>query len=68
MNFKQLVEFLQQLNEMKTVRQFKSDRLTLDNNNNNVDDNNIVMSESDNTDSDDLNFDLNSHDSDENQL
>ena len=45
---------------MKTTRQFKSDRLNLDN------DDNIVMSESDNTDLNDHN--LNSHDSDENQL
>ena len=58
MSFDQLIKFLQQLNEMKTTRQLKSDRLNLDNNNN------IVMPESDNTDSDDHN----SHNSDENQL
>src|SRR6266513_916072 len=45
---------------MKTTRQLKSDRLNLDDNDN------IVMSESDNTDLND--HDLNSHDSDENQL
>ena len=56
MSFDQLVKLLQQLNEMKTTRQFKSDRL-------NLDDNDIVMSESDNIDSDNHN-----HNSDENQL
>ena len=60
MSFDQLVELLQQLNDIKTTRQLKSDKLNLDNNNN------IVMSESDNTDSDDHNLD--SHNSDENQL
>ena len=44
---------------MKTTRQSESDRLNLDNNN-------IVMSEPDNTDLND--HDLNSHNSDENQL
>ena len=56
MSFDQLAELFQQLNDMKTTRQFKSDRLNLDND--------TVMSESDNTD---LN-DHDSHDSDENQL
>ena len=58
MSLDQLAELLQQLNETETTRQLKSDRLNLDNNDN------IVMSESDNTD---LN-DHDSHDSDENQL
>ena len=59
MNLDQLIELLQQLNETKTTRQFKSDRL-------NLDDNNIMMSESDNTDLNDHDHD--SHNSDENQL
>ena len=56
MSFDQLVELFQQLNNIKIIRQFKSDRLNLDND--------TVMSESNNTD---LN-DHDSHDSDENQL
>ena len=47
------------MNNTETTRQLKSDRLNLNNNN-------IIISESDNTDSDDHNLD--SHDSDENQL
>ena len=58
MSFDQLTELLQWLNNMKTTRQLKSDRLNLD------DDDNIVISESDNTDLNDHNLD--SHDSDEN--
>ena len=57
LNFDQLAELLQQLNETETTKQSESDRLNLDNNN-------IVMPESDNTD---LN-DHDSHNSDENQL
>ena len=53
MSLDQLIKLLQQLNNMKTTRQLKSDRLNLDDNNN------IVMSESDNTDSNDLDLDLN---------
>ena len=60
MSLDQFTELFQWLDNMKTTRQLKSDRLNLDDNDN------IVMSESDNTDSDDHN--LNSHDSDENQL
>ena len=60
MNFNQLIEFLQWLNNMKTTKQLKSDRLNLNDNDN------IMISESDNTDLN--NHDLNSHDSDENQL
>ena len=56
MNLDQLAELLQQLNDTETTRQFKSDRLNLDDD--------TVMPESDNTDSDDHN----SHDSDKNQL
>ena len=59
MSFDQLIKLLQQLNNTETTRQFESDKLNLNNNN-------IVMSKSDNTDSDD--HDLDSHDSDENQL
>ena len=59
MNLDQLVKLLQQLNNIETTRQFKSDRLNFDNNN-------IMMSESDNTDSDDHN--LNSYNFDKNQL
>ena len=59
MSLDQLAELLQQLNKTKTTRQFESDKLNLDNND-------IMMSESDNTDSND--HDHNSHNSDENQL
>ena len=45
---------------MKATRQLESDKLNLDN------DDNIVMSESNNTDLNDHNLDF--HDSDENQL
>src|SRR5205809_4236756 len=58
MSFDKLVKLFQQLNEMKTTRQSEFDRLNLDN------DDNIMISESDNTDSDDHN----SHNSDKNQL
>ena len=59
MNLDQLTELFQWLNEMKTTRQSESDRLNLNNDD-------IVMSESDNTDLND--HDYNSHDFDENQL
>ena len=57
MSFDQLAELFQQLNDMKTTKQLKSDKLNFDNNN-------IIMSKSDN-------IDLNDHDShnfNENQL
>ena len=59
MSFDQLIKFFQQLNETETIKQLKSDRLNLDNNN-------IMISESGNTDSDDHNH--NSHNSDKNRL
>ena len=60
MSLDQLTELLQQLNETEITRQPESDRLILDN------DTTTVMSESDNIDLNNHNFD--SYDSDENQL
>ena len=60
MNFDQLAKFFQWLNDMKTTRQSESDKLNLDN------DDNIVMSKSDNIDLN--NHNLDSHNSDENQF
>src|SRR5438034_7869943 len=60
MNLEQLVKLLQQLNKTETTRQPKPDRLSLDDD---VDDDNIIMLELDNTDSDDLDFVLDSNDS-----
>ena len=58
MNLDQLVKLLQQLNNMKTTRQLKSDRLNFDDN--------TVISELDNINLND--HDIDSHDSDKNQL
>ena len=57
MSFNQLIKLLQQLNETETTKQSESDRLNFNNDN-------IVISKSDNINSDDHN--LNSHDSDKN--
>src|SRR5436190_24332033 len=59
MSLDQLAKLLQQLNKTETTRQYESDKLNLDNND-------IMMSESDNTDLNNHNHD--SHDFDENQL